>query len=291
MKSMTAFGCAEVSANNGVLLRVDISSYNKKQLEIRMTLPKELGSFEHLVRKTVTSFIKRGAVNLKIELVSPEAAMARNVVINSIVAVAYAKKIESLRKQLGLSSRPVIDTILGLPGVIQEISIEQLVGERLLLRALKKALLRMMKMRQAEGKAMLRDIKCRLAVLASIIRKIAPAARKLPESQMRRIRDNLAQLGVGHVAEDDRILKEVVIFADRFDVSEEITRLESHFAQFEGLFGRDDPVGRPLEFLLQEMQREINTLGNKAPDVKVSPLVVEFKTELEKIREQVQNVE
>ncbi len=291
MKSMTAFGRAEISAKNGVFLRVEISSYNKKQLEIRMALPKELGSFENLVRKTVASVITRGAVNLKVELVSPESVMARNVRINSGVAEAYVKKIEKLRKDLKLPSQPSIDTILGLPGVLQDVPIEELVGEKLLLGALNKALGQMMRMRQAEGKATLSDIKGRLAALASIAGKIEPAAKKLPENQMRRIRDNLAHLGMGHSAEDERILKETVIFADRFDVSEETTRLKSHFDQFVDLIGRDEPVGRALEFLVQEMQREINTIGNKAPDVKISPLVVEFKTELEKIREQVQNVE
>jgi uncharacterized protein (TIGR00255 family) len=130
-----------------------------------------------------------------------------------------------------------------------------------------------------------------LKTLLGLVKRITPLAEAIPDAQKKRLLDNLKASGLDVTAGDDRVLKEIVIFSDKHDASEELTRLNSHLSQFNSMLEAEKPIGRSMEFLTQELQREINTLGSKAAHCEVTPLVVEFKTELEKIREQVQNVE
>ena len=153
------------------------------------------------------------------------------------------------------------------------------------------ALTRHIEMRRTEGAALERDILARIDGFEKIVAKIRTLTPGLPEQQAARMRERLKDAGFNAEADDERMLREFVIFADRLDVTEELTRLDAHFRHFRSIAAGSEPPGRPLDFLMQEMFREINTLGNKAGTADISPLVVEMKTGLEKVREQIQNIE
>lgn len=291
MKSMTGFGHAELSSNAGITVRVDIVSYNKKQLDIRALMGKDLLAFEHLTRKIVSEKISRGSVTVRVDLAATEKAQDKNVRINTKLAASYVKQAEKLQKKLKLSSTIDINAVLNLPGIIEEVNIEHLLDESTLKKAVNQALGQFITMREQEGEALKLDITKRLKKLSSLVDKIEPKAKTIPKKQYQRLIDNLKNSGLSIDDNDDRVLKEIVIFSDRSDITEEVIRLRSHFVQCDKLVDKKEPVGRAFEFLIQEIQREINTLGTKAANSTISPLVVNFKTELEKIREQVQNVE
>lgn len=291
MRSMTGFGNAECRSQAGVIVRVEIVSYNKKQLDIRPLLAKELMAFDPLARKIISSRVSRGSITVRADVSASEAAAEKQVKINSRLAATYVKQAQKLQHWLHLSGEINISEILTLPGVIEEFSIEHLLDEQTFTTALNKALDEFIKMREIEGNELKKDIRQRCKTLQGILKKIEPLATEIPTYQQTRLTENIKAAGLDIDANDERILKEIVIFSDRYDVTEEITRLRSHFLQCQELLTKVEPVGRALEFLIQEIQREINTLGTKAATSKISPLVVDFKTELEKIREQVQNVE
>lgn len=291
MKSMTGFGNAESSSKSGITVRVDIVSYNKKQLDVRALMGKDLLAFEHLARKIVSEKISRGSVTVRADISASEDAQDKNVKINTKLAISYVKQAEKLKRRLELDSEIDINTILNLPGIIEEVNVEHLLDEATLKKALKEALDKFIAMREIEGQALHKDISKRLKKLTAIIDTIEPKAKTIPEKQCQRLLDNLKNSGLSIEDNDERILKEIIIFSDRADTTEEITRLRSHFEQSNKLLTKKEPVGRAFEFLIQEIQREINTLGTKAAHSAISPLVVDFKTELEKIREQIQNVE
>jgi uncharacterized protein (TIGR00255 family) len=291
MKSMTGFGIAELNTESGVSLKVNIVSYNKKQLDIRVLLPKELLLFEHITRKFLSGKISRGSVSVRISVATNAKLAEASVSFNKSAANAYLKKSRELCTEFDISGELNINTLVTLPGVIEEPDIEHFVDEDIMMSVINSALEKLLQMRKNEGEALKKDIASRLITLSEIVNKIEPEADTIPQQQHKRLMDNLRSAGLDLNINDERVMKEIIIFSDRYDISEEITRLRSHFIQFRELMEKNGPVGRSLEFLVQELQREINTLGNKAIHSKVSPGVVQFKTELEKIREQVQNVE
>lgn len=291
MKSMTGFGNAECISKSGITVRVDIVSYNKKQLDVRALMGKDLLAFEHLTRKIISEKIARGSVTVRVELSVSEDARNHHIQLNTRLAAAYKKQFEKLKKKLKIESEIDINNLINLPGVIEEINVESLLDEATLKTAIKAALEKFIAMREQEGMALKKDITKRLLKLSKLIDKIEPKANVIPKKQCQRLMDNLKNSGLNIKDDDDRVMKEIIIFSDRSDITEEIIRLRSHFQQCNKLLDKKEPVGRAFEFLIQEIQREINTLGTKAAQSSISPLVIDFKTELEKIREQVQNVE
>ena len=291
MNSMTGFGSADYTSESGVQIHVDISSYNKKQLDIRLHLPPGLAAYESGLRKMVSGKVFRGSVGVKVEITPGENALNSYFEVNRKLAAAYVKSANRLKERLNLSGNVDINEVLKVPGVLTEAEFENLVSETDLQTALEAALNKLLGMRKTEGDELRNDISSRIDTLASILASIEPLTGKIPEIHRERLMTNLKNSGLDLSSDDERVLKEVIIFTDRYDVSEEITRIKSHFAQFAKLLEDTEPVGRAMEFLLQELQREINTLGTKSAHSDISPYVVKFKTELEKIREQVQNVE
>jgi len=291
MKSMTGFGSATLSTESGAEVHIEIASYNKKQLDIRISLPHELISFETRLRKEVTEKIFRGSVNIKIETSPSSDELNSFFEINKELAAAYIKSAKKLQKKLKIDGNININEVLNVPGIVKESTSSTSISEEVLLQAINNALDNIVSMRSNEGKELKKDISARLKTLNKLIKKIKPLTEKIPSIQKERLMNNLKNSGLEVNSDDERIMKEIVIFTDRCDVSEEITRIESHFIQFDVLIKKNEPVGRAMEFMIQELQREINTLGTKAAHTEISPLVVNFKTELEKIREQVQNVE
>jgi uncharacterized protein (TIGR00255 family) len=292
MKSMTGYGRGEAS-RDGIKITTEITSVNRKQSEITVYLPREIESLEAQARAELNKRIARGRVTVKVALHAAE-ALPGQVQVNVAVAKAYASELRKLAKDLKLTDTISVETLVRLPGVLgspDEIS-ETAALWPILEESLVNAMDALLKMRMKEGAHLSKDLQGRIKAMRNGVAKV----KKVAPEMVKRYRDALAEriknAGLPlPPEEDERLLKEVVYFADRSDISEELARLQSHFNQFEDCVKTEEPVGRTLDFLAQEMNREINTIGSKAQDSEIAREVVLLKAELEKFREQVQNVE
>ncbi|MDG1853902.1 MAG: YicC family protein [Verrucomicrobiales bacterium] len=291
MKSMTGFGCVE-ALNDDLIYRVEVASVNRKQADIVVNLPRELSALDSRIRKQVSEVVSRGRINVGISLKSAE-AQGGSLTINLPLAEEYAAAITKLEERLGLNGLVSRFDPSRAPGVIQ-------LGETLpepedawpfVQKALKESLSKLLEMRSTEGAHLKSDLESRLTSLKSFLQQISEQAPSVVERHRENLIKRLDSADIELNLDDERLIKEIGLFADRCDISEEVTRLESHFAQCHKYFESDEAVGRPLDFLVQEMGREINTIGSKANDASIAQIIVESKTELEKIREQIQNVE
>ena len=291
MKSMTGYGRGECS-ERGFKVTVEVSSVNRKQSEIAVNLPRDLEALEALVRDEINRVVARGRLTVRVMLHAAESAAHTH--INVPLARLYAHELRVLAKELKLTDAITLDLLARAPGVLQP---AEAVGDAeaiwpAVAKALKKALQAMLRMREREGGALLRDLKSRVAVIRAGVARVAKRAPEVATRYRDQLLKRIQSAGIEAPAlEDERLLKEVFYFADRSDVTEELTRLQSHFQQFDDCLKSAEPVGRTLDFLSQEMNREINTLGAKANNSLISREVVLLKAELEKFREQIQNVE
>ena len=293
MKSMTGYGRGECS-QDGLKVTVELSSVNRKQTEISVNLPREMEMIEAQIRDLINREVARGRLSVRVSLHTAASKSAVRMHLNVPLAKAYARELDRLAKQLHLPGPVTLDQLARAPGVLQtdaELAVEADFWPAVK-QALKEALAQMVRMREREGAHLAKDLARRMALMrraAAQIQKHAPNVAKRYRTQLiERIKSaGLEAPG----ADDERLLKEVVYFADRSDITEELTRLQSHFQQFEDCRRSKEPVGRTLDFLSQEMNRELNTIGSKANAAEISQEVVRLKAELEKIREQVQNIE
>lgn len=290
---MTGHGRGEC-AQSGYKVAVEVSSVNRKQSEITVHLPRELEILEAQVRDAVNQVVARGRLAVRVTLHTADNAAGGQVRVNTALAKAYAVELKKLSLELKLKDAVTLENLLRCPGVLQaEGGLEE--AEALwpaMEKALQGALAGLCKMREREGANLAKDLSARIKLIQQAWTRVKKHA---PEVQVR-YREQLLQrikmAGLETVAADDeRLLKEVVLFADRSDITEEVTRLQSHFQQFADCLKAKEPVGRTLDFLAQEINREINTIGSKANDAVIAREVVTMKTELERFREQVQNVE
>ena len=293
MKSMTGYGRGEC-ARDGFKITVELGAVNRRQSEISVNLPRELELLEAQVRDAINAQVARGRVTARISVHASEGKNSAQLHINKPLAEAYATELGKLAKHLKLSGGVSLDQILRAPGVFQ--SDEELVEAETIWpaveKALKPALASLVKMREREGAHLAEDLTARIGIMHESVEKIQKQAPQTAENYRRQLLDRIKNAGIENVAPDDeRLMREIVLFADRSDISEELTRLQSHFKQFEDCRKSKEPVGRTLDFLAQEMNREINTIGSKANDAAISSEVVTLKAELEKFREQAQNVE
>ena len=290
MNSMTGFGRAE-GVDHGVALRFEISSVNRKQFDAKFSLPKELSIHEGVLRAHLAKRLTRGSIMVRAELNylddAPAASRIDHAFLNTVIREARAAA-----EKNGLDASLNISQLLSVPGVVVPVSSlgSNPEFETFMLGVFDEALNRHIEMRRTEGAALERDILARIGEFEAIVAKIRMLTPGLPEQQAARMCERLKDAGFNAEADDERMLREFVIFADRLDVTEELTRLDAHFSHFRSLAASSTP-GRSLDFLMQEMFREINTLGNKAGTAEISPLVVQMKTGLEKVREQIQNIE
>ena len=291
MYSMTGFGRAE-GVDHGVALRFEISSVNRKQFDVKFSLPKELAIYEGTLRANLAKRLTRGSIMVRAELNYLEDAPAASRIDHAFLNTVIREAREAAEKN-GLDPAMSIGQVLAVPGVVVPASAVSSSPEfeTFLLGVFDAALDRHIEMRRTEGAALERDILARIDEFESLVAKIRALTPGLPEQQAARMRERLKDAGFNAEADDERMLREFVIFADRLDVTEELTRLDTHFKHFRSLAAGGGSPGRSLDFLMQEMFREINTLGNKAGTAEISPLVVAVKTGLEKVREQIQNIE
>ncbi|HON07384.1 MAG TPA: YicC family protein [Verrucomicrobiota bacterium] len=292
MNSMTGYGRAEKQFNYYRVV-VEISSVNRRQSEIQIILPSELSVSEALIREHIGKFVSRGQITVRIT-VDAVKNKAKSKLINYELAKAYAKELKNLAKELGLNNSLNLELIIRAPGVLEsrqfEIDSEKQWKE--LKKLIDKALKNFLEMRGKEGKHLENDLKLRIQNMRKAVDKIKEKAPQVVSKYKEQLFEKIKKAGLQIKPEDEeRLLKETVLFADRCDISEELARLDSHFKKFYEYVKKDEPVGRTLDFLAQEMNREINTIGSKANNAAISHEVVFLKTELEKFREQVQNIE
>jgi uncharacterized protein (TIGR00255 family) len=290
MRSMTGYGRGDASSN-GSKFSVEINSVNRKQNDVIVSLPRELAELEARVRDVINTEVSRGRLTVVIGHHAGKGSS--QLALDRQLAKTYFDSMVALQKELGASGEISIETVLRAPGVLR-IPEEQIDAEDAwphVETSLKSALRELVKMREHEGKHLAKDLIKRLKTLRESVRKV----RSLQPGVVKRFRENLhariQKAGLDLAIDDDRLLKEVIVFADKCDITEELTRLDSHFAQFAHTLRKNEPVGRTLEFMSQEIAREFNTIGSKANDVEISQLVVTCKAELEKIREQLSNIE
>jgi uncharacterized protein (TIGR00255 family) len=293
MKSMTGYGRGEC-AKDGFKITVELSSVNRKQVEVSVALPRETEMLEAQIRDAIHRQVARGRVNVQVALHAAEGKLSARKHINHALAKDYAAEFARLAKQLKLAGEVTLDQVLRAPGVFH--TDEELADAENLWpaveKALQQALAALVKMREREGAHLAKDLAHRIGVMRAAVENIRRQAPQTAENYRRSLLERIQAAGLEHIAPDDeRLLKEVVLFADRSDISEELTRLQSHFVQFADCCKSAEPAGRTLDFLAQEMNREINTIGSKANDAIISREVVTLKAELEKFREQAQNVE
>ena len=288
---MTGYGRGEADVR-GTKFSVELNSVNRKQSDIVINVPRDLVELEPRIRQAINESISRGRTTAIVTCLSGTNG-TRQLALDTELARSYHDAMRALQKELNAPGEINISTILQAPGVMrvpeQVLSTDE--AWPVIDRALRAALSDLIKMREREGKHLAKDLIHRLKA----IRKTLKEVRALHPDVVKRYRaalfERIQKADVPIVSDDERLLKEVSFFADRSDVSEELTRLESHLAQFAHHLRRNEPVGRTLEFIVQEMARELNTLGAKANDAGISQRVVACKAELEKIREQVQNLE
>ena len=288
---MTGYGRGEVD-HKGAKFSVELNSVNRKQSDIVVNLPRDLTELEPRIRQTINESISRGRTNVLV-CVHNATNGARALALDTELARSYHDAMRALQKELSAPGEITIGTILQAPGVMrapEEIIQPQDVWPAVD-RALRVALAELIKMREREGKHLAKDLIHRLKAMRKKLKEIRALHPDVIKKYRSALLDRIQKAGLPIPSNDERIVKEITFFADRADISEELTRLESHLAQFAHHLRKNEPVGRTLEFITQEMFRELNTLGAKANDAFISQRVVACKAELEKIREQIQNLE
>ncbi len=289
IKSMTGYGRAVAAAGDDQVV-VEVASVNRKNLDVAVALPKDWQRLEPEIVAAVREHVQRGRINI---LVATEAADGGDGAFFGREVEAALGELRELCERSGIpylaDARLVVEVASAIRG--KAVSSEVDAIREPLFEALEKALSEMVTMRATEGEALGRDLAERTGKLAEAVREIREAAAEVVPDYREALMKRLRQAGLDLTLDDERVLKEIALFADRVDISEELTRLESHFEQLGEFLDAREPVGRKLEFLLQEIGREFNTIGSKANETRVSRLVIDCKNELERMREQVQNVE
>lgn len=272
--------------------RVEASSVNRKQLELVVQLPKELAELEPGLRNLLAEKLSRGRVQVSISA-DRGAAGTSALTVNEPLALQYSSALQSLAGKLGVAGTFSLSDVTRWPGVfsLADSGWDITSAQPLIEKALKQALAGLLAMRRTEGDNLCKDIHARLDALAVMLQEAAALAPQVVARYREALLQRLTDAGLPVALEDERLVKEIALFSDRCDISEEITRAGSHIAQFRTYMESGEPVGRPLDFLSQELFREFNTMGSKANHATLAQLVVRAKTELEKIREQVQNIE
>lgn len=290
---MTGFGRG-THTTDAWTASVEAASINRKQLEVVVNLPRPLQSLENKVRQATLPNISRGRVQLSIKLEQPEGESSSQIRINPTLAKSFENAFSELSETIGRPLEATAADFLRQPGIMETGDTEEIDTEsawQAIAPALEQAISNLNKMRATEGSHLKNDFLTRLKNLSTFATGISSLAAPRVSNQRDLLLKRLADLDIPLNLDDERLAKEVAIFADRCDISEEITRLDSHFEKFHQYLDSNEPAGRSLDFLCQELFREFNTIASKANDAGIAQTVVSAKTELEKLREQLQNIE
>lgn len=291
MQSMTGYGRATGEAD-GRELTIEVKSVNHRYLDLSFRMPRSLNFAEETMRKAIGVKAQRGHFDIYISYVNRRED-ARNVEVDVALLAAYRQAMERMRDSLPEASEmPTLAQYAAFPEVLrvsQEEEDQQALGA-LVQQALDTAMDQLAAMRGAEGRNLQQDMEEKLNALEAICTKIAERAPQVAEDYRRRLSEKMEEL-LGAQVEEQRLLQEVMLFADKAAIDEELVRLGSHIGQLRNAFAGQEAVGRRLDFLVQELNREVNTIGSKAQDAELTALVVDAKGIIEKLREQVQNIE
>ncbi len=287
---MTGFGSAEVESN-GVSVRVELRSVNHRFLQVRQRVPVEFGELEPRLEALLKKRLSRGSVNLTVAVT--RTASPNAVELDLTVAKRYRKLLGEAARELALPDDVGLARLIDLPGVIAQRAdeAEREREQKLVEKAAKQAIDALIEMREAEGARMDKDLRKHAKAIERLRKQVGARMPKLVAEHQAALRERVAELAGGvEIAEAD-LAREVALIADKSDVSEELARLEAHLEALAETLDKGGAIGRQLDFLVQELNREANTIGSKAGDVTVAHAVVDLKTNIERVREQVQNVE
>ena len=289
---MTGFGRAECQ-DGDYSYKAEIRSVNNRFIEINTRLPKAFLDLELPLKKLVKSHCARGSINVTITLANANGNPGDwEIKPNLPLASQYVEALKEIQTSLGLEGKVNIDSIIGLRDIIkvEPVTIDP-AKESLLLNIAESALASLQKMREEEGKYLQNDLSERIDTIEKHAEQIKTRQPEIIQEYKARLKEKIKLLNDGIEIDESRLAQETAILADRCDIAEEITRFVSHLKQFRKLFESTEPMGRKLEFITQEINREVNTMGSKSSDIQVANLVIEIKSALEKIREQLQNIE
>jgi uncharacterized protein (TIGR00255 family) len=288
--SMTGFG-RSTKKNEQLAITVEMKSVNHRFCEISIRIPRQWMAFEDKIKKVILPYVRRGKVEVFVNI-EGDGLVKRKLHIDWELMKDYYHSLQRANEEFALHDRVTLAHLFQLEGVT-EIMEEESVNEdmeQLLLAAVKEAAEQLALMRKQEGEALLVDIKERLSQIEKGVQAIEKWAPDVVEHYRERLLKRIHEL-VPLPADESRILTEVAIFAEKADINEELKRIRSHLQQVAATLQTDEPIGRKLDFLVQELNREVNTIGAKANDSRIAAQVVEMKSALEKIKEQVQNIE
>jgi uncharacterized protein (TIGR00255 family) len=292
VRSMTGYGRAVAQAD-GIRVEVEISSVNRKQLDISISLPRALGGLEAPMQEEIATVLARGRIHVNVIVRAASGHAHARVRFDETLARAYRDIMRAAAHKLKVEDDIGISLIANMPGVLC-VEADEEASDRVwpvLQRALRRALTAVDRMRVREGALLARDLELRIDALDKAnreIRRLAPAAVTRYRAALKR---RLAELQSAPGVDSERLDREALLFADRCDVTEECTRIDSHLRQARALLRGREPAGKALDFLAQELNREINTIASKSSDAEIARRVVKFKTELERLREQAQNIQ
>lgn len=291
VRSMTGFGRAKQQID-GLDITVEIKSVNHRYFEFSSRLPRAYAFLEEKLKSFLAQSVSRGKVEVSV-LIEDNTENATVVEINREYADAYIKALSSLAKEYKIKNDVKISALASNSELfkVRRQVIEDDVITNAVLTVAKQALDNFISMRTLEGERLVNDVKSRTAFILEKVEFVEKRSPETVENYKNRMEQKIKELLSDNTVDQQRILIEVAIFADKVAVDEETVRLRSHIKQFEDLLLSDEPVGRKLDFIVQEMNRETNTIGSKAQDIEIAHTVVDIKSEIEKIREQIQNME
>lgn len=293
IKSMTGFGRSEYNDGKRNII-VEIKSVNHRYSDITVKMPRRYSFVEDKIKTTVKEKIKRGKVDVSI-MVENLTENDVNIKLNTMVAQQYYDNLRALQEGFDVSGDISLQMLAGMPDVLKSIPDVDDEEEmtKCILAPVKEACVNLEKMRGIEGEKLAADLVMRGDIIKGLVDQIEERADLVPKAYTEKLRERIKELIGGSVAiPEDRILVEAAIFADKCNITEELTRLNSHMDQLKSIISKSSqPDGKKLDFLVQEMNREANTIGSKANDIEITNLMLQVKAEIEKIREQVQNIE
>lgn len=292
INSMTAYGRADHDFE-GSLLLAEIRSVNNRYRDVILRIPRSFQALEEELKRRVASRVRRGRIEVTIQMEGNGEAPPYDLELNEPLVNSYVKIIEELKQRFGIEGDVQVDTLCQLKDVIvarpETPDVEKMKPG--FVEVLEKALDSYDAMRGREGEALEADFRMRLNTMKDYVAEIEKRIPEVAAHRQERLKEKIAAMVEDLEVDEARLAQEIAILAEKADVTEELVRIKSHLDQFESYFSRDEALGRRLDFLIQEINREVNTLSSKAADAFVSGTVIEMKAELEKLREQVQNVE
>ncbi len=290
IKSMTGYGKANLEKNER-RYQIEIKTVNHRYLDISVKMPRQLSYLEEPIKKAISNKVKRGKVDVFVTFEN-NSLEGQEIKINTELASAYIKELKKLAESENILADIQVNDIARYPDVlnIKNNQDDEIIKQELL-EVSQIAIDNLIEMRQVEGTKMAEDIKQRLEYIQEKVKEISKLSTGLIEEYVVKLEERLKQILKGQEIDQARLAQEVVIYADKCSVEEEVTRLNSHISQFHNLINSNEPIGKKLDFIIQEMNRETNTIGSKANNLEITDRVIDLKTQIENIREQIQNIE